>query len=230
MTSVLKWIITLATPFMLAAFITGFVINPWYPRWEYAKADFPPDAFGWTQEQRLELGTVAVDYLNAQGGAQEMIFMLGDQVHPGTSDPLYTPNELSHMVDVKVRTDLIERGSWVLGILVVGSITWLLYKENTEKVAYRAIRDGGLATFAILIVFAVMVGVFWNWFFTTFHEVLFPQGNWQFAYSSSLIRLFPDRFWFDVGVLIVGGTLLSGAVLAVIGHLLLRGAGLKTRS
>ncbi len=223
----LKWLVTLAVPFMLAGFMIGIVIRPWYPQWEYAKANFPPDPFGWTQDQRLELGTVAVEFLRAQGSAEDTIFMLGDQIHPDNGGPLYTPNELSHMVDVKVRTDMISRLAWVLAILVVGSLTFMLYSEKTAQTAYLSLRNAGVATFAILIVFAGMIGLFWNWFFTTFHEVLFPQGNWQFPYSSSLIRLFPNKFWFDVGVLIVGGTILGGILLIILGQLLLRGAGLK---
>ena len=227
MAKILRWIVTLSIPFMLAGFIIDLVIDPWYPIWEYGKASFPEDSFGWTNEQRLELAQVAVDFLNAEGSAEDTIFMLGDQINPQTGEPLYTANELSHMVDVKVRTDLIKRGSWVLAVIVVASLTLLLYKAETADDAYRAFRNGGIATFVILIVFAVMIGVFWSWFFTTFHEVLFPAGNWQFLWSDSLIRLFPDKFWFDAGTVIVGGTLVCGAIIALIGHRLVRGSGLK---
>ena len=224
MTKFLQWTITLAIPFMLAAFMIGIAINPWYPRWEYAKSSFPPDVYGWTQDQRLELALVSVEFLSVRGSAEDTIFMLEEQTFPDSDELLFTPNEVSHMFDVKVRTNLIRRLGIVLAIIVVGGVTYLLRWQPTERTAYISIRNGGIATIAILAFFGVAIGLFWEWFFTTFHEVLFPAGNWAFPYSSSLIRLFPDEFWFDVGVVIVGGTFVLGVFVAIIGHFLVRNA------
>ncbi|MEO0599678.1 MAG: DUF1461 domain-containing protein, partial [Chloroflexota bacterium] len=51
----------------------------------------------------------------------------------------------------------------------------------------------------------------WDFFFTQFHNVFFEQGTWRFYYSDTLIRLYPERFWFEaslvVGVLTVVGAL-----------------------
>jgi uncharacterized membrane protein len=52
-----------------------------------------------------------------------------------------------------------------------------------------------------------------------FHELLFPPGTWTFNYSDSLIRLFPEMFWFDIGVLISGLALALGVVAALTGWL-----------
>lgn len=41
-------------------------------------------------------------------------------------------------------------------------------------------------------------------------------------YTDSLIRLFPEQFWFDVGVIISGGALLAGILVAVLGYGLLK--------
>lgn len=46
-----------------------------------------------------------------------------------------------------------------------------------------------------------VVGAFgWEWLFTTFHQVFFPQGNWEFSVRSSLIRLYPPQFWIDAAI------------------------------
>jgi uncharacterized membrane protein len=49
--------------------------------------------------------------------------------------------------------------------------------------------------------------------FTLFHEVFFPQGNWEFPPNSNMIRLYPYAFWqltaVALGVLCVLG---GGAV------------------
>ena len=222
LTAIIKWTVTLCIPFMLAFYVISMVIAPWYPRWEYAKASFPSDNYGWSDAERLELALVAVEYLRAGGDARETIYLLEQQTMPGSDAPLYNQRELDHMVDVKLRTDAIKRLAWILSILVVGGITLLLYRQGTEETAYRALRNGGYTTIGILVGVGIFIAAAWEVFFVQFHELLFPPGSWTFAFTDSLIRLFPNQFWFDVGVVIVVGTLLFGLLISLIGYLLVR--------
>ena len=77
----------------------------------------------------------------------------------------------------------------------------------------------GLLTALILLVLLA-----WNWFFIAFHGVFFDAGTWTFNWSDSLIRLFPDKFWFDAGVLLVGGALVAGVIVMGVGYVLGRRA------
>ncbi|NDJ62146.1 MAG: DUF1461 domain-containing protein, partial [Chloroflexi bacterium] len=56
----------------------------------------------------------------------------------------------------------------------------------------------------------------WDYFFTLFHNLFFESGTWQFLYSDTLIRLFPEQFWFDAA-LIIGGfnVIMSLGVLGI---------------
>jgi uncharacterized membrane protein len=81
---------------------------------------------------------------------------------------------------------------------------------------------GGLLTAGILLVMGLLVAVAWNFVFVQFHEILFPPGTWTFAFEDSLIRLFPEQFWFDFGLLWTGGIFVMGAVIAAVGYFLLR--------
>jgi integral membrane protein (TIGR01906 family) len=54
---------------------------------------------------------------------------------------------------------------------------------------------------------------FWQ-FFSWFHSLFFKGDSWLFAYSDTLIRLFPIRFWQDAVIGIVGLALLLGLALA----------------
>jgi integral membrane protein (TIGR01906 family) len=80
----------------------------------------------------------------------------------------------------------------------------------------------GLGTVIILAVIALLILVAWPIFFVQFHELLFPPGTWTFAYTDSLIRLFPEQFWFDIGVLISVSTLALGVLAAAIGYFMSR--------
>ncbi|MGB1252272.1 MAG: DUF1461 domain-containing protein [Candidatus Promineifilaceae bacterium] len=219
-----RWMVTLCIPFMLGFYMITFVIAPWYPVWEYNKAGFPEDYYGWTQEQRLELALVSVDFLARDAHADEVIHLLEEQTHPDSDELLFNQREVDHMYDVKIRADRFKRATTILAIIVVAGITALLYTNRTEPVAYLAIRNGGLATLGILAGIGAVIGLAWDFFFTFFHELLFPPGTWTFKFSDSLIRLFPNKFWFDVGVVIVGLTIVAGAIVALVGHLMLKSA------
>ena len=81
--------------------------------------------------------------------------------------------------------------------------------------AGNAIVLGGIAAF---------IGLAWNIFFVQFHELLFPPGTWTFSTSDSLIRLFPELFWFYAGIIMSVFPLIAGIITAVVGYILQRNA------
>jgi integral membrane protein (TIGR01906 family) len=222
--ALLHWLVVIAMPFFLGFTTIRLIVSEWYPRYEYAKDNFPADPFGFTQEQRLELALVAVDYLRRPAAAEEVIYLLEEQQIPGTADPLYNAEEISHMVDVKHVTDAIRLLSWVATVVVLGGLAVLLARAETRPVGYRALYYGGVATTVILLALALFILLGWSIFFVQFHELLFPPGTWTFAYRDSLIRLFPEKFWFDLGVILSVSTLVEGIITGVVGYWLWRGA------
>jgi integral membrane protein (TIGR01906 family) len=215
-----RWLVVLAMPFFLGFTVITFIVSPWYPRWAYGRESFPPDRFGFNQEQRLDLALVAVDYLQRREPAEQVIFMLERQRLPGSDDPLYNDREIGHMLDVKHLTDAIRRLSRVATFLVAAGLAFLLAAPATRREGYKALWHGGLATVILLLAIALFILIGWDIFFVMFHQTLFPPGTWSFAYSDSLIRLFPEKFWFDLGVIVSGVTLLLGIVVAAIGYAL----------
>lgn len=214
-------------PFFLGFSAIRILVGPAYPTYEYAKPNFPADPYGFTQEQRLELALVAVDYLSRPEPASETIYLLEEQQLPGSDQPLYNPAEISHMVDVKNVTDGIGRLSWLATLIVVVGLGVMMSRPDSRPTAYKAIFHGGLATTLVLLAIALFILIAWNTFFVQFHELLFPPGTWTFSYSDSLIRLFPEKFWFDFGVLLSGSALLSGLITTGIGYWLWSRFGTK---
>ena len=232
-----KWLIVLAMPFFLGfSTIRLFVNNAeLYVRYEYGKATFPPDLHNtgeaqrqrlglapFTPEQRQELALVAVDYLQRPESPPAVIHLLQEQRLPGTDRPLYNEAEISHMVDVKRVTDAIARLNWLAAAAVLGGLGLLLARRETRPAAYDALFYGGVATVAVLLLIGLFILLAWSTFFVQFHELLFPPDSWSFAYTDSLIRLFPEKFWFDFGVLLSAAALLLGLLVALLGHLLRR--------
>lgn len=223
--TVVRWLVVIATPFFLGLGGIRALIgwqNPSYPQWEYAR--IAPDQFGFTPEERLELAEATLTYMQRSEPAPEVIYLLEDLRLPGTDTPLYSDSEISHMLDVKRVADGIQRVVWVAGVIFFGGLLFLLVRPETRVSAYKAIFHGGLLTTIILVGVAAFIALAWSTFFVQFHELLFPVGTWTFSYTDSLIRLFPEQFWFDAGIIMSVSPLISGMVTAVIGYLLYRQA------
>ncbi len=221
----LSWLVALALPIVVVLGAARVMVNTWYPRYEYAKPDFPPDAYGFTQAQRLELGTVCIDFLNAPQDPDTAIQMLVALRLPGTDQPLFNPYELSHMIDVKRLMDQLWRVLLGAAVVAAAALSALLARPATRPSGYAALFIGGALTTALLTVLILLVLLSWRWFFIAFHGVFFAAGTWTFEWTDSLIRLFPDRFWFDAGVLLVGGAWITGALVTVLGYVLGKRAG-----
>jgi integral membrane protein (TIGR01906 family) len=217
---VVRWLVILAMPVLIILLSARVMVNTWYPRFEYAKSNFPPDLFGFTQAQRLEFGTVSINFLNAPEPPEVAVKMLEKQRLPGTDQPLFTIYENSHMVDVKRLMDQLWRVLAMAAAVVAVGLAILLIPRRTRAEGYAAIFGGGLLTTSLLTALILLVLLSWNWFFVAFHGVFFDPGTWTFNWSDSLIRLFPDKFWFDAGVLLVGGALVAGVIVMAVGYLL----------
>jgi integral membrane protein (TIGR01906 family) len=218
--TVIRWLVILSMPFFLGLGMIRAVIAWDYPGFEYAR--IAPDMFGFTPEERLALAHDTLDYLRRPEPAGEVIYLLEDLRLPGTDRPLYNAGEISHMIDVKVVADIMKQVAYGAGAIVILGLALLLAPARTRPYGWRTLMWAGLATVITLAVIALTILIAWPIFFVQFHELLFPPGSWTFAYSDSLIRLFPEQFWFDFGVLVSVGTLVLGLLVALIGWIMAR--------
>ncbi|MBC8099255.1 MAG: DUF1461 domain-containing protein, partial [Armatimonadetes bacterium] len=98
-----------------------------------------------------------------------------------------------------------------LGALLVIALLW----TRDRSALATALLRGGLLTVGGVVVIVLGVIIAWDSFFTTFHQLFFQDGTWIFYYSDTLIRLFPEQFWFDAALLI-GGLTVGGALLLIV--------------
>jgi len=161
---------------------------------EYHRPGFPEDSYGYYLLERMRLGSYGVDYINNFAPREYLA-----RLTTGADNTLaFTEAEVNHMHDVK----------WVLLIATVAVAALFLVtlfssislRERAPGTIRRSLFVGTWITLGLIVVLGV-VGVFgWEWLFTTFHQVFFPQGNWEFSVRSSLIRLYPPQFWIDAAI------------------------------
>jgi integral membrane protein (TIGR01906 family) len=211
---VLSWLTALAVPVALIGLAVRIVLVPIFVQVEYHVPGFPPDDFGFTTQERIQWATYAWNYLVNSSG----ISYLGD-LKFGDGQPIYNERELSHMQDVKG----VVQGTFqalYIALCVIGLLGLWAWRAGRMRAFRRGLSRGGWLTIGLAAVIGsiVVIGmlmdpdVFWN-FFAWFHSLFFKSDTWLFAYSDTLIRLFPIRFWQD--------TFLTAAIIVLAGGLAL---------
>lgn len=193
----LRLTLTALLPLLMVLVGVRLLMTPLWLQFEYTRPGFPQDVYGFTTQDRLRYAPDAVDYLLNDAD----IDFLGDMTHTD-GRALYTARELQHMHDVKVVTQAAFALLLIAAVLAVG-IGWALWRRpDTRPAFWRALRDAGLITLAAIAAIVIGAVAAWNAFFTAFHNLFFADGTWQFLYSDTLIRLFPEQFWFDSAIII----------------------------
>ena len=75
---ILRFLITVLVPVVLSLTAVRAMLSPWYLEFEYRTPMFPDDYYGFTMDERLAYGRVAVEYLVNDAGIE----FLGDLRFP----------------------------------------------------------------------------------------------------------------------------------------------------
>ena len=207
----LSLVLFLSVPLLLVVGSVRLLVTNEYLAFEYGKSDFPQDPFGFDQAQRLAYASANFRFVrNGQS-----IAALADQ---RLSDaPLYNDRELKHMQDVQSVYGAAWR-AWQIALVV----SWLAgfglaSRAQTRPALTTALQWSGLLTAGLVVAVGLLAVIAWQFWFVAFHQIFFAAGTWTFEYSDALIRLFPERFWFDAALTIAGLSLLGGLILVLIG-------------
>lgn len=208
----LSWVVALLLPVVLVLTVVRFVMNPWFLDFEYHTPGFPADPYGFTLQDRLKYGKLAVEYLNNSADISflgDLRFPAGQQAPKATClemtdcTRLFNDRELQHMLDVKTvvigATRVLVTAAAILVVLVI----WA-WRGKWMRDYIRGLQMGGILTLGLLGLIVLLAVAAFNYIFVIFHEIFFKAGTWTFLFSDTLIRLFPERFWQDT-FLMVGG-------------------------
>jgi integral membrane protein (TIGR01906 family) len=211
-----QWLSTLLLPFLLIMTAVIILFNPWFLVLEYSRPGFPADPYGFTKTERLQFGGVSLEYMHNKSGIE---FLAKPTLSDGT--PLYNERELSHMEDVKGVFQGMIFAWWIILVVIILTGLWS-WRKHAFASFWQRMSTGGWA--AIVMVAAILVGVVvaFDELFTLFHKLFFTGDTWLFAYSDSLIRLFPLEFWMDAFIWMGGITILLGLLFAFGGRWMAR--------
>lgn len=121
-------------------------------------------------------------------------------------------NEISHMRDVKLV--VLKTRYFFYVVLLINILLLFLsyfyyaeYKKEKLKSIFKKFLNylfyGSILTMALILFLFLLTFLNFDFLFSLFHKAFFPQGNYAFA-SGLLITLFPEKFWIDALVRIIG--------------------------
>lgn len=208
--SLLRWFIILTLPVFLVLTSVRLVANEVFLWLEYHRPGFPDDPYGLTREQRLEYGPYGVRYMTNDAGIHYLAEIEID------GETAFREKELKHMEDVKVVARVAFQVHTTLTLALVASVAALAWRRDTRHDLRLALSGGGVFTIGLMLTLVVSAVAAWDMFFDAFHSVFFEGDSWRFYNSDTLIRLYPEQFWFDVAM-VIGVLTLGGAVGAIWG-------------
>lgn len=179
-------------------------MTPAFLYFEYTRPGFPEDFYGLTREERLSYAPFAIQYLL---NGEDISFL--DDLNFPNGDELFNSRELRHMRDVKTVTQYTFLFAIIAGIIALVSV-YVLRKRHQLRMA---LFSGSLLTLGIIATIIIVAVFNWEFFFVSFHSLFFESDTWYFAYSDTLIRLFPEQFWFDAALLVGGLSTLVALIM-----------------
>ncbi|WP_421083555.1 TIGR01906 family membrane protein [Rothia nasimurium] len=187
-----RTLLALSVPILIITIALRAVASNVFLWIEYHRPGFPADSYGFDTQERLRLGSYGLDYI--------LNFAPHTFLSEITTDgrAAFLTSEVEHMTDVK--RVMLWATAFALFMLVMALIAGRSLRLRAPGVIRSSLFAGAWATLILITGLAVAGVLGWETFFTTFHEVFFPQGNWQFALDDTLIRLYPPQFWIDAAL------------------------------
>jgi integral membrane protein (TIGR01906 family) len=216
-----RWVFIVSIPVLLLSITFAWAFNS---LWIY-KAGFTKYDVG----QTLGLSSTELDKSASQliayfNNPHRALLDINVTYNAGVTAHRYDQADILHMKDVKgvIWLDYILLLSTLIYSTIYIFVNVNCNKRNGRRDLALGAEWGGGLTLALLSFLSVFVVTSFDSFFITFHEIFFPQGNWQFPFGDHMITLFPDGFWSNVTMLVGLVTLLLAIIVWCVGFLLLR--------
>jgi integral membrane protein (TIGR01906 family) len=175
------------------------VMTPLFLFLEYHRIGFPSDFYGFSVSDRLFYSSQVLTYL-LENRSDDYLTSLSFDV--GSS--LFNDREIVHMIDVNSLSTIFFGIILVILILLIISIIRSYFSLTIRIFIRESIQLGSYITIGLILFVVTSAIVSWETFFSGFHKLFFTENTWIFEYSDSLIRLFPEQFWFDAAILVGG--------------------------
>ena len=202
--------IALLLPFIILMGGVRSLLSFNYPGFQYGLIGFPEDTLGYTRQERTRLAEITMEYLNSRLDVSGLT-----QLTDSDGKAVYTPDEISHLEDVKKVIEVASIVWYVICGLSFAFLIWMLVTKSWAQIRH-GFFWGAIFTIVLMVTVVILMIQSFNSLFEKFHAIFFPQGNWTFLPTSGLIRLFPLPLWVNAFILISVYALLTSILLVIL--------------
>jgi len=209
-----RWLLVLCVPLLLLSGTIGVAFNS---LWVYTSGFFKYDVALKIELSEAELKRATQELIAYFNNPNQQYLDISVTYDNGQAGPLYDRDDVAHTKDVKglLWLDYYICFFSVVYILSYSAVLWFRERSEMSKELANGAWRGGLSTLGLVAFLGLFAVTSFDWFFTTFHEIFFPQGNWEFSPYDHMVIMFPHGYWFDVAMLV--GVVVIGLGLLVAG-------------
>lgn len=109
----------------------------------------------------------------------------------------YSLEEYYHLKDVK---KVMKTTDYLFFISLLFCTLILTYYKNKQEDLKKLLRFGGITSLTAAGLIFIFLVISFNFTFTLFHNLFFPQGNWVFPIDSMIIQTFPISFFVAISI------------------------------
>ncbi|MFO8101716.1 MAG: TIGR01906 family membrane protein [Dehalococcoidia bacterium] len=206
------YIFVISLPLLLISMNVGFMVNAGnLYEYEFEKYEVAEET-GIESEELSRAAGELIDYLTGTGEFPQIQVVKG-----GEQIELFTPREITHLEDVK---GIVQFFYLILWITLAYSIMYIIAGFVLRKRAFlRPLMKGLLCGSVVTLALVAFVGIWalidFDSLFLRFHLSSFSNDFWQLPSSSYLLKMFPEGFFSDAALLLVGDTVVECLILIV---------------
>ena len=164
------------------------------------------EATGLDKAELKRAAETLISYFNSDEGLRMRVTLAGQE------RDLFNEREVAHLKDVKdilrlcYRIQIFALGGVVLSVALAGGAFW--------RSLARGVLGAAALTLAALALLGIGVALDFPRLFLQFHFVSFTNELWRLDPARDyLIRLFPEGFFFEATLFIIGATALEAVIL-----------------
>lgn len=199
--------------FLICGNLRWAVNSVWLYDYEFGKHRVS-EATGMSDEELRLAARELIHYFNS---AEEPI---ETTVTTPQGAPLFNEREIEHLDEIKGLIRLcynvqVGAAGYIGAFVVVG---FILLKRRFWYALARGLFGGGVLTIAVFVAVGVAALASFDWLFLGFHHLFFRSDTWILNPATDyLIMIFPEGFFYDVGLYVVGAIVVEAVVLGGIG-------------
>ncbi len=186
----LLFISILISPYVILSASTYIMFKPWFIKFEYDNKRLPPDLWGMKDSLREHFALIGLKAVTQKDGIKDFenaTFKGGIKA--------FDEKEIKHMIAVYnfLRSMFLINKAFVL---ILFSSFFIFFKYKRDYI-YKTLIFGGIFSFLVFSVLGVLSYYNYDFMFVHFHELFFGKNSWRFSFTSTLIRVYPLKFWED---------------------------------